>query len=129
KVSRGVRKIRADRTWMTRVLDELVDNAVKFSPDGGRITVGLANDPEQHRVVFTVADRGIGMSEGERANAFVDFGQAHGSVTRSFGGLGLGLALVKRVAEAHGGTVTVEPEEKSGSLFSVSVPNLPIRRR
>jgi two-component system phosphate regulon sensor histidine kinase PhoR len=129
KVGRGVRRIRADRTWMTRVLDELVDNAVKFSPDGGRITVGVANDPEHKRLVFTVSDSGIGMTDEERENAFVDFAQADGSDTRSFGGLGLGLALVKRVAEAHGGAVTVEPQEKGGSLFSVFVPTLPIRKR
>ncbi|HVV38265.1 MAG TPA: ATP-binding protein [Acidimicrobiales bacterium] len=129
KVGRGIPKIRADRTWLTRVLDELVDNAVKFSPDGGRIVVSVANDPGHKRVVFSVADRGIGMSAEERANAFVDFAQADGSDTRSFGGLGLGLALVKRVAEAHGGSVTVEPQEKGGSLFSVFVPALPIKRK
>ncbi|MEY2426548.1 MAG: two-component system, OmpR family, sensor histidine kinase VicK [Actinomycetota bacterium] len=129
KVARGVRKIRADRKWMTRVLDELVDNAVKFSPDGGKVTVSVANDPENNRVVFTVADNGIGMSDEERSNAFVDFAQGDGSDTRSFGGLGLGLALVKRVTEGHGGTVTVQPQEKGGSLFSVSVPVAPIRRK
>ncbi len=129
KVGRGIPRIRADRTWMTRVLDELLDNAAKFSPDGGRITVGVANDPENARVVFSVADCGIGMSDAERATAFVDFAQADGSDTRSFGGLGLGLALVKRVAEAHGGSVAVEAQEKSGSLFSVGVPAAPIKRK
>jgi two-component system sensor histidine kinase VicK len=129
KVGRGIRKIRVDRTWMTRVLDELVDNAVKFSPDGGRIIVSVANDPERKGVVFSVADPGIGMTDAERANAFVDFSQADGSDTRSFGGLGLGLALVKRVTEASGGSVAVESREKSGSLFSVFVPAAPIRRK
>jgi PAS domain S-box-containing protein len=129
KVGRGIPTIRADRTWTTRVLDELVDNAVKFSPDGGRIVVSVANDPERKGVVFSVADRGIGMSEEERADAFVDFAQADGSDTRRFGGLGLGLALVKRVAEAQGGSVSVEPHEKNGSLFSVFLPALPNKRK
>jgi two-component system sensor histidine kinase VicK len=129
KTPRSVRRIRADRTWMTRVLDELVDNAVKFSPDGGRIILGVANDPENNRVVFTVSDRGIGMSDEERGKAFLEFEQADPSDTRSFGGLGLGLALVKRVAEAHGGSVSVEAEEKGGSLFSVFVPAAPIKRK
>ncbi|HUR78673.1 MAG TPA: ATP-binding protein [Acidimicrobiales bacterium] len=129
KAARSVRRVRADRDWLTRVLDELVDNAVKFSPDGGKVTVGVANDPEHQRVVFTVGDTGIGMSQEDVAKAFVDFAQVDGSDIRSFGGLGLGLALVKRVAEAHGGSVSVKTEEKSGSLFSVSLPAAPIRRK
>jgi PAS domain S-box-containing protein len=124
-----VAKIRADRTWMTRALDELVDNAVKFSPDGGKITVGVASDPEANSVVFSVADKGIGMSVDEQSVVFADFAQGDGSDTRSYGGLGLGLALVKRVAEAHGGAVAVESHEKSGSVFSVFVPTVPNRRR
>ncbi len=72
---------------------------------------------------------GVGMTEEQQANAFLDFTQGDGSDTRSFGGLGLGLALVKRVAEAHGGTVSVDAATKKGSLFSVSLPVAPIRRK
>jgi PAS domain S-box-containing protein len=129
KVGRSAARVSADRQWLTRTLDELVDNAVKFSPDGGKIVVSVNVDAEANRVVLSVADKGIGMNEEEQAKAFVDFAQIDGSDTRSFGGLGLGLALVKRVSEAHGGSVSVEAEPKKGSLFSVSLPALPIRRK
>ena len=129
RVARGVPKVRADRDWMLRALDELVDNAVKFSPEGGKITISVASDPENKRVVLSVGDRGVGMTDEQQANAFLDFTQGDPSDTRSFGGLGLGLALVKRVAEAHGGSVTVEAAPKKGALFSFSVPVAPIKRK
>ncbi len=128
RAARAVPKIRADRQWLTRVLDELVDNAAKFSPDGGSISlsVGVGDDG---RVVFAVSDRGIGMSPDEQAKAFSDFAQGDGSDTRNFGGLGLGLALVKRVADALGGSVLVESEPKKGTTILISLPALPIKRR
>ncbi len=129
KVGRSSARVRGDRQWLARTLDELVDNAVKFSPDGGKITVSVNVDAAADRVVVTVGDRGIGMNEEEQAKAFVDFAQIDGSDTRSFGGLGLGLALVKRVSEAHGGSVSVEAEPKKGSLFSVFLPALPMKRK
>lgn len=129
KVGRSAARVNGDRQWLTRTLDELVDNAVKFSPDGGKITVSVAVEAATKRVVLSVADKGIGMNEEEQAKAFVDFAQIDGSDTRSFGGLGLGLALVKRVTEAHGGSVAVAAEPKKGSLFSVSLPGVPIKRK
>jgi len=128
KAARSVPKVRADRQWLTRVLDELVDNAVKFSPQGGKVTISVAPN-QDGRVVFSVADRGIGMNEDEQAEAFSDFVQADGSDRRNFGGLGLGLALVKRVTDALGGTVAVESEPKKGSTILISLPALPIKRR
>lgn len=129
KTGRSAARVRGDRQWLTRTVDELIDNAVKFSPDGGKITVTVAVDAAHGRVVLSVGDRGIGMNEEEQAKAFVDFAQIDGSDTRSFGGLGLGLALVKRVSEAHGGSVSVDAEPKKGSLFSVFLPVVPIKRK
>lgn len=129
KTGRATAKVRGDRQWLTRTLEELLDNAVKFSPDGGKITVSVTVDKANERVVLSVADKGIGMNGDEQAKAFVDFAQIDGSDTRSFGGLGLGLALVKRVTEAHGGSVSVAAEPKKGALFSVLLPALPIGRK
>jgi signal transduction histidine kinase len=129
KTGRGAARVRADRQWLSRVFDELLDNAVKFSPSGGKITVSITHDTKAKRYIVSVADKGIGMDADETARAFVDFAQIDGSDTRSFGGLGLGLALVKRVTEAHGGAVAVESAPEKGSLFSVSLPAVPIRRK
>ena len=129
RVARGLPPITADRRWLTLSLDELVDNAVKFSPDGGKVMVSAAaaestngKGPAVPGVEISVTDRGKGMSELERAEAFGDFVQGDSSDTRSFGGLGLGLGLVKRVVEGHGGTVTCESEPNKGSKFTIFIP-------
>ena len=127
RVSRGVPKVTADRRWLTLTLDELVDNAVKFSPEGGKVTV-IAS-PSDKGVELAVIDRGKGMSPQEQELAFADFVQGDTSDTRQFGGLGLGLSLVQRVAEAHGGTVSVMSEVGKGSRFSIFLPAAPIQKK
>jgi PAS domain S-box-containing protein len=127
RVSRGVPKVTADRRWLTLSLDELVDNAVKFSPDGGKVTVMAS--PSDQGVEIAVIDRGKGMSPQEQELAFADFVQGDTSDTRRFGGLGLGLSLVQRVAEAHGGTVSVLSELGKGSRFSIFLPAAPIQKK
>jgi PAS domain S-box-containing protein len=127
RVSRGVPKVTADRRWLTLSLDELVDNAVKFSPNGGNISVVAS--PSDKGVELAVIDRGKGMSPQEQELAFADFVQGDTSDTRRFGGLGLGLSLVQRVAEAHGGTVSVLSELGKGSRFSIFLPAAPIQKK
>lgn len=120
----------ADRRWLVLALDELIDNAAKFSPSGGRISVAagpsgpLSSDAsERPAVEISVADRGEGMTADQQARAFGDFVQLDTSDTRRFGGLGLGLALVKRVVEGHGGTVTCRSEPSRGSIFTIRLPS------
>src|SRR5205085_5590640 len=124
RVARGLPDITADRRWLTLSIDELVDNAVKFSPNGGKVmvTASAATNGKGPGVEIAVADRGKGMSEMELAEAFGDFMQGDASDTRRFGGLGLGLGLVKRVVEGHGGVVTCESEPEKGSRFTMFIP-------
>ena len=131
RVARNVPPVDGDRRWLTLSLDELVDNAVKFSPDGGRISVTaeVSGNGRHQGVQITVADQGKGMTPDEQELAFADFVQGDGSDTRSYGGLGLGLALVKRVAEAHGGEVHVESRPGKGSKLSIVLPGAPKKRR
>jgi PAS domain S-box-containing protein len=125
RVARNLPQVVADRRWLTKSLDELVDNAIKFSPDGSRITITAepTTNGRTAGVAIAVTDQGKGMTPDEHYQAFADFIQGDGSDTRSYGGLGLGLAMVKRVAEAHGGHVDVESEPKKGAKFSIFLPS------
>ena len=127
RVARTLPDVVGDKRWLAKSLDELIDNAVKFSPEGSRITVTVdaATNGRAAGVEIAVVDRGKGMTTEEHEQAFSDFVQGDGSDTRPYGGLGLGLAMVKRVVEAHGGHVAVESEPKKGAKFSIFLPAAP----
>jgi signal transduction histidine kinase len=124
RVARGVPKIRGDRRWLSMALNELVDNAVKFSPNGSRVSVVAAPASCEGRpgIEMSVIDEGAGVDETMLTELFDPFAQGDASDTRRYGGLGLGLSLVRRVAEAHGGTVVAEPGPKKGAKFSIVLP-------
>jgi signal transduction histidine kinase len=109
-----------DVTHLRRVLDNLLGNALKFTPAGGRITVRLRQ--EGQNLVLEVADTGLGIPEDQLERIFERFYQVDGSMSRRFGGAGLGLALVKEIAEAHGGSVSVHSQPGEGSTFRVTLP-------
>ena len=121
RAERGLPDVEMDRRWVDLALDELIDNAVKFSPDGGQVVVAAAADGSG-RVRFSVADEGPGMTEAEMAGAFGEFVQGDSSDTRRYGGLGLGLPLVQRVAEAHGGAVELTSEPGRGARATILLP-------
>ncbi|HEX6476643.1 MAG TPA: ATP-binding protein, partial [Acidimicrobiales bacterium] len=122
RVERDLDPVVADRRWVRLAIDELVDNAVKFSPDGGEVVV-MARTVRGGRVLeISVTDHGKGMSEQEATAAFGEFVQGDSSDTRRFGGLGLGLSLVQRVVEGHGGSVAWESYPGRGSKFSLLLP-------
>jgi hypothetical protein len=107
---------------LRRVLDNLINNALKFTPAGGSIRVGVQSNAKH--VILQVKDTGIGIAPDQQKRIFDRFYQVNGSSKRRYGGVGLGLALVKEIAEAHGGAVTVESQENEGSTFTVTLPVL-----
>ena len=106
--------------YLRRVLDNLIDNAVKFTPAGGTITMRLRQEGEQ--VALEVSDTGIGIPADQLERIFERFYQVDGGTQRQYGGVGLGLALVKEIVEAYGGRVTVESRVGEGSTFTVLLP-------
>ncbi len=114
----------ADVSLLRRAIDELLDNAVKYSPDGGKIRVSVSSENSTKRRILKVdvADEGIGIEEGDLPGIFEDFRQVDASDTRTFGGLGLGLAFVRRIIEAHGGEIGVESRPGQGTTFSFTLP-------
>lgn len=113
-----------DPALTRRCLDEVVDNAVKFSPGGEPVTVSaLLEGTVGHPVVrVSVTDRGVGMDHGTLARVFGDFYQADATETRAFGGLGLGLALVRRIVDGLGGEVAMESEAGGGTTVHLRLP-------
>jgi two-component system OmpR family sensor kinase len=102
------------------VLTNLVGNALKFSPDGAKITLRVWSDSEH--VGVDVSDTGPGIAESELERIFDRFYQVEGSERRRQGGAGIGLALAKRLVDLHGGTLSVKSQLGEGSTFSVVLP-------
>jgi signal transduction histidine kinase len=107
-----------DQSRIQRVLNNLVENAVKYSPDGGEVTIRAVRDGDQARV--SVQDRGIGIPAGELEVVFSPYQRA--SNTTGLRGMGLGLAGARDVLRQLGGDLTVESEEGKGSTFTVRLP-------
>jgi PAS domain S-box-containing protein len=122
-IQRRLPKIQVDISRIVEVFDNLLDNAIKFSPNGGRITLKVKEDGEFLRA--EVIDTGIGIPPDKYSRIFERFYQVDGSSTRRFQGVGLGLAIVQRIVQAHGGTVGVESELGKGSVFHFTLPKKP----
>ena len=119
----GLGAISADSARLQQIVWNLLSNAVKFTPHGGKITVRVEQDGTDARV--TVKDTGQGIEPDFLPRAFDRFRQADSSTTRSFGGLGLGLAIVRHLVELHGGTVSAHSEGvNQGATFSATFPLL-----
>jgi PAS domain S-box-containing protein len=117
-----VTTIHADARRMKQILVNLLTNAVKFTPDGGKIGLEVAADEARDAVHFAVWDTGVGISEQEMSKLFQPFVQLDSSLSRRHSGTGLGLALVRRLIELHNGGVAVESEVGVGSRFTISLP-------
>ncbi len=117
----------ADGPRLRSALIHLVDNAIKFTPEQGMVTISVHSmvfvpDTETPAIAVVVRDTGIGIPSETQQNLFTAFNQADMSTTRRFGGMGMGLALAKRIVEAHGGKITFKSDAGQGSLFALWVP-------
>ncbi len=144
EVAADVPEIRADSERLRQVFLNLTENAVKFTPKGGRVTLraqmlaraagGDGGDSEDAEMGFAllaparalvevrVIDTGIGIPQRERGRVFDPFYQVDSSSTREYGGTGLGLSIVKRLVDAHGGRISIEDNEPQGTVFVVVLP-------
>jgi signal transduction histidine kinase len=110
----------ADRDRLKQLLWNLVENAVRYTPPGGLIRLGMRREPDW--VELTVADNGPGIAPEHLDHIFDRFYRVDRARSRATGGAGLGLAIVKHIAQAHGGSVSVESTVGQGSTFLVRLP-------
>ncbi|MFO0677416.1 MAG: ATP-binding protein [Polyangiaceae bacterium] len=139
RIDEGLPSLEGDPERLRQVFINLVDNALKFTPPEGSITLSakLVQDGDDDDGGFAllatstgsievrVADTGIGIPEPERPKVFDAFYQVDSSSTREYGGTGLGLSIVKRLVEGHGGTIRIEGNEPTGAVFVVTFPVKP----
>ncbi|MBD2387806.1 response regulator [Cylindrospermum sp. FACHB-282] len=116
--------VSGDSTRLQQVMWNLLSNTVKFTPPGGRVEVRLEKADNQAQI--TISDSGMGISPEFLPHVFDYFRQADSTTTRQFGGLGLGLAIVRHLVELHGGTIEAESQgEGMGATFTVKLPLIP----
>ena len=112
--------ITGDRDHLEQVLDNLLTNAIKFSPDGGTIRIRLRRDGED--VLLSVQDSGVGIATNQLRAIFGLFYQAEDPVSRRTGGMGLGLYISKEIITRHGGRIWAESQPNQGSTFTIALP-------
>jgi two-component system phosphate regulon sensor histidine kinase PhoR len=116
----GLPLVRGDAALLRDVLQNLLDNAIQYTPSGGGIHVSAAAG--EREVVLTVADTGIGIPLADQERIFERFYRVDAARSREAGGTGLGLSIAKHIVEVHGGRLLVESEVGVGSRFSFSIP-------
>ena len=115
-------QLRLDRRRVEKVLEILLDNAVKFTPRGGRIAIEACIGDTPDTLDLAVIDNGIGIAQEDQGGLFQNFCQVDRELTRSYNGIGLGLSLAKHMAEQHGGTIGLQSAPGQGSRFTLTLP-------
>jgi len=116
----SVRELFGDQQHLQRVFVNLLSNAIKYTPERGSIKVGLKQEKTLNHI--SVSDTGCGISPNDIAKLFQEFYRADDQINKQIRGTGLGLALAKRIVEAHGGNISVISIPQKGSTFTVSLP-------
>ena len=113
-------RVRADREGLREILDNLLDNAIKYTPEGGNVSVNWRSNGSMAQIA--VRDSGIGIRPEDQERIFERFYRVDKARSRELGGTGLGLSIVKHLAHSMNGTVAVESEVGKGSVFTVELP-------
>ena len=113
-------RLHADPVRLAQIMDNLVSNAIKFTPEGGRVTITTGSRDRQ--VVFEVADSGIGISSADQAQLYDRFFRTRDAAVRATPGTGLGLTITKAIVDAHGGSIEVRSTVGVGTTFTVVLP-------
>jgi signal transduction histidine kinase len=122
-VGSEVMLVKADEEKLSWVLTQLLDNSIKFTPQGGKVLLSASvDDKNKNMVLITVSDTGIGIPPERVKEIFEPFHQLDGSATRRYGGTGLGLSLVREIIQAHGSLIDVKSEQDKGT--SITFPLL-----
>lgn len=132
-IGEGISIITADRVKFKQILYNLISNAIKFTPEGGLVRADVAKEenidgrypwasPGLEFVKFSIQDTGVGIGPEDKDRIFDEFEQANSTLSRKYGGAGLGLALTKKLVELHGGNIAVESNLGEGSTFTFLIP-------
>jgi len=122
QVDEGLENAKLDERRIRQVLINLLSNAVKFTPEGGQVALSVRCTPDRETLEFAVSDTGIGIAADQLDKLFQPFMQIDSSLSRRYSGTGLGLSLVRRIVELHGGSITLTSEVNQGSCFTVILP-------
>jgi signal transduction histidine kinase len=118
-------KATVGKDQVEQILQNLVSNAIKYSPEGGEVSVSIREEPDKKCVLFGVRDQGTGIPESARSKLFKPYRRIHNPKTASVKGTGIGLFLVKNLVEAHSGEIWVDSEVGKGALFWFRLPVAP----
>ncbi|HEV2592799.1 MAG TPA: ATP-binding protein [Gaiellaceae bacterium] len=118
----GISPVRADEQQLVQVLGNLVENAIKYSPDGGLVTIKVSGT--ENAVRWSVSDKGLGVPASERRRIFEKFYRLDPNMTRGVGGTGLGLYICRELVHRLDGRIWVEPNGRKGSTFVVEIPTV-----
>ena len=122
QLAEGLTLMLVDERRLKQMLVNLLSNAIKFTPEGGSVGLEVSADQAAETIIFTVWDTGIGIAEADLDRLFKPFVQLDSRLSRRYEGTGLGLVLVYRMAEIHGGSISVTSELQRGSRFTITLP-------